>query len=161
MIMEELVRLLAGIVPMWAIICMETLVIMLAMAVDFASGYYKAKLRGEERNSLGLKRTVSKFILYVGSVMIASGVDSIFFVCGFWEMVHLPALRPVPVVSTVISVFICAVEIRSVWEKAERKQKRDALRTAEALVKLMGRETAGEKLEGIIHELKSDNNKID
>jgi hypothetical protein len=80
--MEELIRPLHGITPMWVIVCIETLVIILAMAVDFASGYYKAKLRGEERNSLGLKRTVSKFILYVGSIMIAAGVDSIFYICG-------------------------------------------------------------------------------
>jgi hypothetical protein len=130
---------------MWVIVCIETLVIILAMAVDFASGYYKAKLRGEERNSLGLKRTVSKFILYVGSVMIAAGVDSIFYICGFWEIIHFSVLSKVPVVTTIVSVFICAIEIRSVWEKAERKQKRDALQTAEALVKLIGRESVGEK----------------
>jgi hypothetical protein len=153
--MEELIRPLHGITPMWVIVCIETLVIILAMAVDFASGYYKAKLRGEERNSLGLKRTVSKFILYVGSVMIAAGVDSIFYICGFWEIIHFSVLSKVPVVTTIVSVFICAIEIRSVWEKAERKQKQDALQITEALVKLIGRESVGEKLEGVINELKN------
>jgi hypothetical protein len=152
--MEELVRPLYGISPMWVIVCIETLVIIVAMAVDFASGYYKARLRGEERNSLGLKRTVSKFILYVGSVMIAAGVDSIFYICGFWEIIHFSALSKVPVVTTIVSVFVCAIEIRSVWEKAERKQKRDALQTMDALVKVLGRESVGEKLEGVINELK-------
>jgi hypothetical protein len=152
--MEELIRPLHGISPMWVIVCIETLVIIVAMAVDFASGYYKAKLRGEERNSLGLKRTVSKFILYVGSIMIAAGVDSIFYICGFWEIIHFSVLSKVPVVTTIVSVFICAIEIRSVWEKAEKKQKRDALQTAEAFVKLMSRESVGEKLEGVINELK-------
>jgi hypothetical protein len=156
--MEELIRPLHGITPMWVIVCIETLVIIVAMAVDFASGYYKAKLRGEERNSLGLKRTVSKFILYVGSVMIAAGVDSIFYICGFWEIIHFSVLSKVPVVTTIVSVFICAIEIRSVWEKAEKKQKQDALQITEAFVKLIGKESVGERLESIIKELR-DNEK--
>jgi hypothetical protein len=86
--------------------------------------------------------------------MIAAGVDSIFYICGFWEIVHFSALSKVPVVTTVISVFICVIEIRSVWEKAEDKQKRDALQAAEALVKVLGKESVGERLESVINELK-------
>jgi hypothetical protein len=90
--------------------------------------------------------------------MIASGVDSIFYICGFWNIIHFSALSNVPVVTTIISVFICAIEIRSVWEKAERKQKRDALQTAEAIVKMMSKESVGEKLESVISELKDREN---
>jgi hypothetical protein len=86
--------------------------------------------------------------------MIAAGVDSIFYICGFWEIIHFSVLLKVPVVTTIVSVFICAIEIRSVWEKAERKQKRDALQALEAIVKMIGRESVGEKLEGVINELK-------
>jgi hypothetical protein len=152
--MDELMRLTGGISPMWVIVCFETVVIILAMSVDFVAGFHKAKLRGEVRNSLGLKRTVSKFILYVGSVMISAGVDSIFFICGFWGIIRFAALSDVPVVTTVVSVFVCAVEIRSVWEKAERKQKRTALETAEAIVQLLGKETVGEKLNEVINGIK-------
>ena len=42
-------------------------------------------------------------------------------------------------------MFICAVEIRSVWEKADLKQKQDSLRTAAALVRLFGKANVGEK----------------
>jgi hypothetical protein len=136
---------------------METLVVLLAMSVDFASGFFNAKLRGEERTSLGLKRTVSKFILYVGSILIASGVDSIFYMCGFWQIVRFAALHAVPVITSLVSVFICAVEIRSIWEKAEVKQQKDAMKTAEALIALMGKETVGEKLEQAIRKLKVEN----
>ena len=62
----------------------EMFIVMVAMGWDFASGYYKAKLRGEERNSYGMRRTVSKFILYAGSVCIACGIDSVCYVCRFW-----------------------------------------------------------------------------
>jgi hypothetical protein len=156
--MEELIRPLEGITPMWMIVCIETLVIILAMSVDFAAGYHKAKLRGEERNSLGLKRTVSKFILYIGSVLIASGVDLIFYVCGFWKVIHFSALSTVPVVTSAVSIFICVIEIRSVWEKAEKKHQQEALQAAKAIVKLMNKDSIGERLEEVLENVKDAKN---
>ena len=81
------------------VVVFEMFIVMVAMGWDFASGYYKAKLRGEERNSYGMRRTVSKFILYAGSVCIACGIDSVCYECRFWEFIHLPFLTNVPVVS--------------------------------------------------------------
>jgi hypothetical protein len=141
---------------MWAIVCIETIIVVFAMSVDFASGFYKAKLRGEVRNSVGLKRTVSKFILYAGSLLIAASVDSMFYMCGFWDIIHFSALVKVPAIATLLSVFICAVEICSIWEKAEHKQQRDALKTLEAAVQLLGKETVGEKLGSVIDKLKDE-----
>jgi hypothetical protein len=159
--MEELIKTLHGISPLWATVCIETVIVVIAMSVDFASGFYKAKLRGEVRNSIGLKRTVSKFILYAGSILIAAGMDSMFFMCGFWEIIHFPALVRVPVIATLLSVFICAVEIRSIWEKAEHKQRRNAMQTAEALVQLLGKDTVGEKIERAVDKLKDGQNETE
>lgn len=130
-----------GILSLWAFVCFEVLIVLVSMGVDFASGFYKAKLRNETRNSYGLKRTVSKFILYIGSICIACGIDSIFFACGFWGIVHVTALMRVPVVSTIISVFICIVEMRSVWEKAEAKQRKDMADTAQLISDIIDKET--------------------
>ena len=98
------------------VVVFEMFIVMVAMGWDFASGYYKAKLRGEERNSYGMRRTVSKFILYAGSVCIACGIDSVCYVCRFWEFIHLPFLTNVPVVSSIVTVFILITEVRSIWE---------------------------------------------
>lgn len=136
-----------GILNLLVFVCFEVLIVLIAMSVDFVSGFYKAKLRGEMRNSYGLKRTVSKFILYIGSICIASGIDCIFFACGFWGIVHLSALLNVPVVSTIIAVFICAVEMRSIWEKAEAKQRKEAVQTAELITGLISNETLREAIQ--------------
>jgi hypothetical protein len=90
--------------------------------------------------------------------MIASGADTIFYACKLWGLFHLSALTIVPVINTLLSLFICAVEIRSVWEKAESKQKRDALQTAEAIVSLMNKDSVGEKLEQVINKVKDKGN---
>ena len=49
--------------------------VMVAMIVDLVSGLIKAKQRGEIRTSYGLRRTVNKFIVYEGGVLIAIMID--------------------------------------------------------------------------------------
>lgn len=139
--MEELIKPLSGVFQMLVIICIEAIVVLISMSVDFVSGFHKAKLRGEERNSYGLKRTVSKFILYMGSLSIACGIDLIFFSCKFWELIHFSALTSIPVVTTIIAVFICVVEIRSIWEKADKKHREEAARAIDLISKLINKDT--------------------
>lgn len=133
-------KMFDGISELLIIVIFEFFIVLFAMGWDFASGYYKARLRGESRNSYGLRRTVSKFILYAGSICIASGIDSICYVCRFWDFVHLTPLARVPVVSSIVAVFILVTEVRSIWEKADAKQRRQAGRTAEMIGKVINKE---------------------
>jgi hypothetical protein len=152
--MEDFFSPLTGISPMLFIVCIEALIVIVAMAVDFVSGFRKAKLRGEVRCSEGLRRTVLKFVLYLGSLLIAFGIDAIFFMCDFWLILHLSALNGVPIFSSLVAVFICAVEIRSVWENAEEKQQRNARKTAEMLGAFLDRERLKEFLTEQVASLK-------
>ena len=113
----EFFKMICSMRELLTVVVFEMFIVMVAMGWDFASGYYKAKLRGEERNSYGMRRTVSKFILYAGSVCIACGIDSVCYVCRFWEFIHLPFLTNVPVVSSIVTVFILITEGRSIWKK--------------------------------------------
>lgn len=141
---------------MLIIVIFETLVVLIAMGWDFCSGYYKAKLRNEERTSYGLRRTVSKFILYAGSVCIASGIDSICYVCNFWEFVHLPPLTRVPVVTSIIAVFILVTEVRSIWEKADAKQRRQANKTAQLVSKVLTKDILTDVLANAIKKVQEE-----
>ncbi|MEY8608474.1 phage holin family protein [Parabacteroides segnis] len=129
-----------GIYEMLIVVVFEFFIVLFAMGWDFASGYYKAKLRGEDRNSYGLRRTVSKFILYAGSICIASGIDSICFVCHFWDFVHFSPLAKVPVVTSIVAVFILVTEVRSIWEKADAKQRRQAGKAAAMIGSVLNKE---------------------
>ncbi len=129
-----------GIYEMLIVVVFEFFIVLFAMGWDFASGYYKAKLRGEDRNSYGLRRTVSKFILYAGSICIASGIDSICFVCHFWDFVHFSPLAKVPVVTSIVAVFILVTEVRSIWEKADAKQRRQAGKAAAMISSVLNKE---------------------
>ena len=133
----EFFKMICSMRELLTVVVFEMFIVMVAMGWDFASGYYKAKLRGEERNSCGMRRTVSKFILYAGSVCIACGIDSVCYVCRFWEFIHLPFLTNVPVVSSIVTVFILITEVRSIWEKADAKQRRQAIKTADMIGKVV------------------------
>ena len=127
-----------GVGTMLIIFCIETIIVMMAMTADFISGIHKAKLNGEVRSSYGFKRTISKFILYIGSLCIACGIDAIFFVSQLWELVGLGLLTKIPIVCTLIAVFACVIEIRSLWEKAENKQRKNAGDTLDLLLSIAG-----------------------
>lgn len=133
-------KMFVGIYEMLIVVVFEFFIVLFAMGWDFASGYYKAKLRGEDRNSYGLRRTVSKFILYAGSICIASGIDSICFVCHFWDFVHFSPLAKVPVVTSIVAVFILVTEVRSIWEKADAKQRRQAGKAAAMIGSVLNKE---------------------
>ena len=132
--------LLEGTRPMLAIACACALFVMLAMLIDLVSGLYKAKLRGELRTSYGLSRSVSKFILYGGSVMIALMVDIMVHYSRLFVLMKLLPIVGVPVITCLVSVFLCVIEFLSIREKAEDKVRKRMDKTLGAIIELVGRE---------------------
>ena len=68
------------------------------------------------------------------------GIDCICFVCRFFDFVHLPFLMSIPVFASVLSIFIMVIELRSIWEKAEDKARRQAEDAVHAVSGLMKNE---------------------
>ena len=151
-------ELFNGIGTLLILFCVEVFIVFGAMAVDLVSGVHKARVLGIARKSDGYKRTVSKFILYIGGLCIACGVDTIFFICGLWGLVGLGLLTRIPVVCTLMAIFLCAIEIKSIWEKAEDKQRKNAGDTLELLLTMIDKPTLTKKLsENIANAGKEDN----
>ena len=114
--------------------------VILAMIIDLISGVYKARQRGEARTSYGLSRTVGKFILYSGSVIIAMMIDLMLHYSHLMILMKLAPLVGVPVVTCLLSVFLCIIEIKSIRERADEKTNKDVNEVARMLVELIGRE---------------------
>ena len=152
-------KMFNGIYEMLIIVIFEFFVVFIAMGWDFCSGYYKAKLRKEDRNSYGLRRTVSKFILYAGSLCIACGIDSISFVCRFWEFIHFSPLMRVPVVASIVAIFILVTEVRSIWEKADAKQRRQAGKAAQLIGSVLNKEMLKDALTEVLVSAKDKEEK--
>lgn len=128
--------LLIGVRMELIIIVIACFIVLLAMAIDLASGLAKAKVRGEIRSSWGLKRSLIKFITYEGGMLIAAGIDLLIYFCKVMALVHLEILEGIPIVTCMVGIFLLVVEWLSVREKADEKTKTEFSRV-EKLAKTM------------------------
>lgn len=120
-------------------VCIAAFIVFIAMAVDLASGLYKAKLRGEVHSSWGLKRSVQKFILYEGAILIAGGIDVLVLTCQVTTLIGLDLLNGIAFFTGVIAILLCIVEIWSLREKADEKTRKDINRAGELIESLVNK----------------------
>lgn len=96
-----------------AIVAIMWLLVAVAITLDLVSGWRKAKQRGEARTSFGLRRTVSKAVLYYALMLFAFMFDCIGMF--FYDE---------PCVTLVAAGFLIFIEAKSIFEKAHDKEKR-------------------------------------
>lgn len=125
-----------GLMSMVSVIAM--VIVLIAMAVDLVSGIRKAKIRGEARTSYGFSRTLTKFMIYEGILLIAQCIDILlhFGLHNFIEQAY-----DIPCIVLLMAIVLCGVEMWSVYERAEEKQRRKAGRIVAAGAQLLDRDT--------------------
>jgi len=131
-------------IPDEALICFAPILLVLsciyilvffAIIADLFSGIRKARKRHEERTSYGLRRTVEKMAKYY-NLMFALTIIDLMQMIGLWYLVTYYGMKfPLfPIVSFIGAIGLGLVEIKSIFEKAEDKTRKDA----EQIVKLIG-----------------------
>lgn len=158
--MKEIVN---GLGVMYMISVIAMLVVIVAMGVDLVSGIRKAKLRGEARTSYGFSRSLTKFLIYQGILLIATCIDTLLHF-GLYNIID--ATYMVPCTELLMAIILCGVELWSVYEKAETKERRRMAKIAQAGAQVLDKEALaaaiGEALKGYVtakgtHEIIDDN----
>lgn len=127
--MEELNGILHGLPLLAMILLVAMLAVLVAMGSDLCFGWRKAKMRGEARTSYAFSRSFSKFLLYMGMMIVSGCIDMlIHFVMYMFNVYYY-----VPVVAIGIAILICVTEIWSMKEKADEKT-RNSIKNAIDLV---------------------------
>lgn len=127
--MEELNGILHGLPILALIHLVAILSVLVAMSADLCFGWRKAKIRGEAHTSYAFSRTFSKFLLYMGMMIVAGCIDLlIHFVLYMFNIYYF-----VPIVAIVIAIVLCVTEIWSMKEKADQKT-RNSIKNAIGLV---------------------------
>lgn len=139
-------EILAGTDILMLIGAIVSIVVLIAMMIDLASGWQKAKQRDEAHNSYALSRTLNKFLLYEGGVIIALGIDLLLHLAHFWSLLGIDLLASVPVVAILIGIYLCVVEWLSLCEKANEKQRKHFAQVESAAVKLLSKDELVEAL---------------
>ena len=69
-----------------------------------------------------------------------------------------PLMR-IPVVTSIIAVFILVTEVRSIWEKADAKQRRQAGKAAELIGSVFNKEMLKNAISEVLISAKDKENK--
>jgi len=133
-------NLMCGADNMFLIIVVACIIVFIAMVIDLASGLNKAKQRGEVRSSYGLSRSLSKFIMYEGGMLIAAGVDLLMHFSKLLIILHLNVLYGIPVITCILGIFLLIVEGLSVKEKADDKTKTEISRVEQLAAKMINKD---------------------
>lgn len=112
-------------IDMSRLLAMDAVIILVGMMWDLAVGIRKAMERGEARTSYGLARTATKMLTYYGAFGIGACIDVLLHVGRMWHLFGLAdTLETVPVVATLIAIFLCVIEGVSILENADTKAKK-------------------------------------
>ena len=103
------VQLFGGV---WGLFC---LLVFIAIAVELVSGWRKANERHEAHTSYALSRTISKVLMYQGVMIVTGCIDVVLSVCHVTQLLHVVLLDNLPVMSGLMCVLLCLVELKSIY----------------------------------------------
>lgn len=147
--MSNYVHLLAGLPVMLLIVVVAMLLVIVAMACDARFGWLKAKERGEARTSYLFSRSITKFTLYEGVMMIACCIDTL--VHFVWAMFNiLDVTYCVPIVACLAAIVLCVVEIWSMREKADEKTRHNFAQAVKIVAEAIPRDQAVDLAKAIL-----------
>ncbi len=137
-----------GLGTMYLVEVIAMIVVIVAMSMDLAFGWRKAKLRGEARTSYAFSRTITKFALYEGVMLISCGIDTlIHFV---WAQFNHTTAYIAPLASCLVAIVLCVVEIWSMREKADDKTRANFNQAIQIVADAMSKEQVSEIVKKVI-----------
>ena len=120
--------------------------VFIAIIVDLISGIRKAKESKQEIRSNPLSRTATKFVTYEGAVIIAAMIDYMLHFSHLFVLMKLHPIVGVPVITCLAGVFICIIEIFSIFEKADEKTRHRSEAIVQAMIEALGTDNLAEIL---------------
>ena len=125
-------KILELIMPQLLILVWLYIAVLLAILADLASGCRKAKKDGFLRSSKGLRRTVKKIGEYYNLMFVVTVIDTVQILAIWQGGWNLPQM---PVFSFAATIFLCIIELKSIYERRSDKDRADMETVAKFLVK--------------------------
>lgn len=118
-------------------------IILILCGLDLRAGIQKAKIRGEFRNSEGYRRTVYKLSRYFNHMLSVTLVDAmqmlaVHYFSQYYNLVMFPFF------TSAIAILIGVIEVISIYEKAEDKEKRELARAAKLASEILANQNLRE-----------------
>jgi hypothetical protein len=132
--------------------------ILALILADLWAGVRKAKKRGEYRTSDGYKRTIDKIARYYNMTFAMSLIDIvqvaiIFFLYYFYEV----DIWMIPWFTLFATGYVAWVEVHSIWEPADIKEKKQQQDYTKALLAVIEQYGGAEKvIEMLVNKTRED-----
>lgn len=126
--------------------------VFLSVCLDLWAGTRKAKMRGEYRSSFKLRQTVEKICRYYNMMFLITAIDCIqmFAIYLLHEQGSIGIMPVFPLFTCIASMFVGFIELKSVWEKNEDKEKAKITEAAKFLLNIAQSDDQKEMLTKII-----------
>lgn len=118
--------------------------VLLAILADLCAGVRKAKQDGFLRSSKGLRRTVKKIAEYYNLMFVVSVIDCVQMLAIWQGGFSIPTM---PFFSFAATIFLCIIELKSIYERKSQKERADIEDVAKFLVKAAKGKDAKELIE--------------
>lgn len=139
-----------------SVICMVLVIV--AMTVDLVSGWRKAKQRGEERTSYLFSRSLTKFLIYEGILLISCCIDTLIH---FAWLQFSESSYVIPLATILLAVVLCVVEGWSVREKAEEKTRHRIDKAMSLIIDAIGKDKAAELISEMLKKKEEKDGRAD
>lgn len=132
--------------------------VLTTILLDLIAGCRKARQRGEYRSSFGLRKTVDKVGRYFNMLLAVTVTDMI-------QMLAISLLNSqtnmvlpiIPVLTFVGALFACFIEVKSIYEKNDAKEKAKVQETAKIMSEILKNKDNQAMLGAIIEYVKREN----
>lgn len=134
------------------IVCIIYLIVVVLVGLDLFAGVRKAKRAGMFRSSFGLRRTVDKIVKYFNMMLAMTCIDAVQMITCY--AINAQADKHIPLITlfTVVGcIFVGFIELKSIYESNEEKDKARIEETAKLLKQLL----TDEKNKDILKDLRS------
>ena len=117
-------HIFAAIRPQLIILTIVYLLVLFVIFLDLWAGIRKARKRGELRSSLGYRKTVEKIAKYFNLIFVVTAIDAVQMLT-VWQINEQTGSRLplIPILTVLGAMFIGFIELKSVYEKSEDKEK--------------------------------------
>ena len=132
--------------------------IFIVVLLDLWSGIRKARQRGEYRSSYGLRKTVEKLAKYFNMMLVLSVIDAMQMLAVYDLNPQISFRIPIfPILTVAGAIFVGIIELKSIYEKADQKDKGKYQDAARLVKEFASNKEARSIINSIAEYLKKDN----
>lgn len=146
--------------PQMMMLLFVYMMVFVVIILDLWAGVRKAKQRNEYRSSFGYRKTVAKVARYFNMIFIVTAIDLIQMLT-IYEMNKQGGydFPLIPILTCVGAIFICFIELKSVYEKNEEKEKAQMNEAAKMAAEIIKNHSTNDVIESLLKILTENKNK--